>query len=285
MSRRRLHHLLGRGGAGAWCGCWSADLALSTPGAGWRRSASRWSTRQVGDTVLVHAKEAIAVDRRVPPVRTVRVGRPTGMESLYPFLYAGQVRRGRGAGRRSASPPWTRRRRSCELRRRRCAGETRPGSRRAPGDGPPFAAGGRLFAFGNGGSSTDAQDGGRPCSCTRAAGRGPLPALSPDHRRRRGHRARPTTSGSTWCSPARSPRFGRPGDIAVGLSTSGDSANVVRGLRGGGAAGHAHRRPRRLRRRPDGRARTDRLPVRRPLLLGRTASRRPRRPSTTCCGS
>lgn len=97
-----------------------------------------------------------------------------------------------------------------------------------------FAAGGRLFAFGNGGSSTDAAD---------------LASLflNPGG----GHRSQPafTLTGDVAVLTALSndigfdvvfarpiAAFGRAGDIAVGLSTSGNSANLVR------AFGEASRR-------------------------------------------
>ena len=61
----------------------------------------------------------------------------------------------------------------------------------------------------------------------------------------------PTTSASSWSSPARSSPTPAPGDIAVGFSTSGDSRQRAPGLRGGVAPGAAHRRAVRLRgRRP-----------------------------------
>ncbi|GII95427.1 D-sedoheptulose-7-phosphate isomerase [Sinosporangium siamense] len=87
-----------------------------------------------------------------------------------------------------------------------------------------FAAGGRLFAFGNGGSSTDALE---VATAFAAPSRGrPLPAMS-------------LTSdvavvtalsndvGFEVVFARQLAAFGRPGDIAFGLSTSGGSANVV----------------------------------------------------------
>jgi D-sedoheptulose 7-phosphate isomerase len=87
-----------------------------------------------------------------------------------------------------------------------------------------FAAGGRLFTFGNGGSSTDAQDvattflhppTGRPLpamslTCDAAV----VTALSND-------------IGFEVVFARQLAAFGRPGDIALGLSTSGGSPNVV----------------------------------------------------------
>jgi D-sedoheptulose 7-phosphate isomerase len=96
------------------------------------------------------------------------------------------------------------------------------------------AAGGRIFAFGNGGSSTDAAElanlflapgpGSRPVPAFALAGDiAALTALSND------------VSFDVVYS-RQIAAFGRPGDIAVGLSTSGNSENLVR------AFDEAHRR-------------------------------------------
>jgi D-sedoheptulose 7-phosphate isomerase len=84
-----------------------------------------------------------------------------------------------------------------------------------------FAGGGRLFAFGNGGSATDAQQ-----LATLFLTNG-LPAFS---------LANDTAIVTALCNDigvevvfARQlAAFGHPGDIAVGLSTSGNSANLLR---------------------------------------------------------
>ncbi|RAY15687.1 phosphoheptose isomerase [Actinomadura craniellae] len=98
-----------------------------------------------------------------------------------------------------------------------------------------FAAGGRLFAFGNGGSGTD----GHALAelfANPGPGRRPLPALA-------------LTSdvavitalgndiGFEVVFARRLAALGRAGDIAVGLSTSGDSANVIRALGEAGRMG------------------------------------------------
>ncbi|WP_248959227.1 D-sedoheptulose-7-phosphate isomerase [Sphaerisporangium perillae] len=87
-----------------------------------------------------------------------------------------------------------------------------------------FAAGGRLFAFGNGGSSTDAQE--VATAYLRPRYGRPLPALS-------------LTSdvavvtaltndvGFDVVFARQIAALGRPGDIAFGLSASGGSANLV----------------------------------------------------------
>jgi D-sedoheptulose 7-phosphate isomerase len=102
-----------------------------------------------------------------------------------------------------------------------------------------FAAGGRLLAFGNGGSSTDAQD---------LASLFLSPADGPDGP------ARPLPAigltndiavitalcndiGFDVVFSRQVAAFGRAGDIAVGLSTSGNSANLVRAFDEAGRRG------------------------------------------------
>ncbi|PVZ11845.1 D-sedoheptulose-7-phosphate isomerase [Actinomycetospora cinnamomea] len=92
-----------------------------------------------------------------------------------------------------------------------------------------LAGGGRLFAFGNGGSSTDAQalaalfalptaDDPRSWPATAlAADVATLTALAND-----------VAFAVVFSRPIAA--AGRPGDVAVALSTSGGSANVLRGL-------------------------------------------------------
>jgi D-sedoheptulose 7-phosphate isomerase len=156
-----------------------------------------------------------------------------GMESLYPFLYSGggdldavleEVRRStvEKAGEIVAL-------RELVLEREHerlvaCAGAM---ARR-------FAGGGRLFAFGNGGSATDAHDlatlllhppdGQRP---GRGTGARPLPAVS-----LAGDIAAVTALandiGFEVVFARQLAAFGRSGDIAVGMSTSGNSENLVR---------------------------------------------------------
>ena len=89
-----------------------------------------------------------------------------------------------------------------------------------------FAAGGRLFTFGNGGSSTDAQDVAALFLNPGGQDR-PLPALAL------------TTDVAVMTALSNDigfevvfarqlGAFGRAGDIALGLSTSGNSANLIR---------------------------------------------------------
>jgi len=156
------------------------------------------------------------------------------MESLYPFLYAEtsdlpavleEVRASTVA--KTAEITELRR----EIARRdgariaRCAREM----------AGRFAAGGRLFAFGNGGSATDAAQ-----LATLFLHPGPdappLPAFG---------LANDTSVVTALCNDigvdvvfARQlGAFGRSGDIAVGLSTSGNSANLLRAFDEAGRRG------------------------------------------------
>jgi D-sedoheptulose 7-phosphate isomerase len=147
------------------------------------------------------------------------------MESLYPFLYAStsdlpavleEVRRSTVAKAEEIM----------ELRR---VISERDGARLtscAADAAARFAAGGRLLVFGNGGSATDAQD-----LATLFLNPGgdarPLPGLS---------LAADTSVVTALCNDigvdvvfARQiGAFGRSNDIAVGLSTSGNSDNLLR---------------------------------------------------------
>jgi len=152
------------------------------------------------------------------------------MESLYPFLYSGttdldavleQVRQSTVA-------------KAAEITELRRVIGARDGARLAAcaaDAAARFAAGGRLLAFGNGGSATDAQQlaalflnpGGAVSSST---GR-PLPALG---------LASDISVVTALCNDigvdvvfARQiAALGRRDDIAVGLSTSGNSENLLR---------------------------------------------------------
>lgn len=150
-----------------------------------------------------------------------------GFESLYPFLYSGttdvdavlaQVTQ----STKDKTEEITRLRADVlELYRDQlieCAGAM----------AQSLAAGGRLFTFGNGGSSTDAQAVAEMFANPGPAGR-PLPA------------AALTTDVAALTALANDVSFdvvfarplaanGRAGDIAVGLSTSGGSENVLRGF-------------------------------------------------------
>ncbi|MCR6489720.1 SIS domain-containing protein [Amycolatopsis sp. OK19-0408] len=89
-----------------------------------------------------------------------------------------------------------------------------------------FRGGGRLLAFGNGGSSTDAQDL-ASLFLSPAGDAKPLPAfgLTNDIAV---VTALSNDIGFDVVFARQIGAFGRPGDIAVGLSTSGNSANLLR---------------------------------------------------------
>ncbi|MEU3453573.1 SIS domain-containing protein [Micromonospora sp. NPDC006766] len=91
-----------------------------------------------------------------------------------------------------------------------------------------FAAGGTLYAFGNGGSSTDAQDVAQLFLHPPTAAR-PLPAISLTHDVAL-ITALSNDVGFDVVFARQVAAFGHAGDIAVALSTSGGSANVLRGL-------------------------------------------------------
>ena len=89
-----------------------------------------------------------------------------------------------------------------------------------------FAAGGTLLAFGNGGSTTDAQDLVAELIDPPFPGARPLPAIALTN-----DIAVVTAVGNDVGFDNVFARqviaFGRPGDIAVGISTSGNSTNVL----------------------------------------------------------
>ncbi len=89
-----------------------------------------------------------------------------------------------------------------------------------------FAAGAMLLTFGNGGSTTDAQDIVADLIAPPQHGMCPLPAIALTE-----DRAVITAVGNDVGFDNVFARqviaFGRPGDIAVGISTSGNSANVL----------------------------------------------------------
>jgi D-sedoheptulose 7-phosphate isomerase len=147
------------------------------------------------------------------------------MESLYPFLYADsadlsavleQVRASTAAKAEEI----------LELRRVISARDGARLAECARGAAERFRAGGRLFAFGNGGSATDAQ---QLATLFLHPGDG-LPAMPAFGL------ANDTSVVTALCNDigvevvfARQlAAFGGRDDIAVGLSTSGNSANLVR---------------------------------------------------------
>jgi D-sedoheptulose 7-phosphate isomerase len=151
----------------------------------------------------------------------------TGVESLYPFLYGG----GGGADvtavlaqvARSTSDKATE---IVALRQRMAAEYADRLAACAAALAASFRAGGRLFTFGNGGSSTDAQAVAQ-LFLDPGPGARPLPAvaLTTDVAV---VTALSNDVGFEVVFARQLAAFARPGDIALGLSTSGGSANVLR---------------------------------------------------------
>jgi D-sedoheptulose 7-phosphate isomerase len=161
-------------------------------------------------------------------------GNTAAMESLYPFLYAGEsdldavmaeVRQSTVAKTAEIAA----------LRRQVCARDAARLRACAADMAGRFLAGGRLLAFGNGGSSTDAQEL-TTLFLHPGGGLRALPAfgLSND-----------TAVVTALCNDigvevvfARQvAAFGRQADIAVALSTSGNSENLLRALTEAGRRG------------------------------------------------
>jgi D-sedoheptulose 7-phosphate isomerase len=148
------------------------------------------------------------------------------LESLYPFLYsdrAADVTSVLAEVRRSTAAKAAE---IVELRQRMAATYAERLAACAAALAVSFRAGGRLFTFGNGGSSTDAQavaqlfldpgDGERPLpAIALTTDVAVMTALSND-------------VGFEVVFARQLAAFARPGDIALGLSTSGGSANVLR---------------------------------------------------------
>jgi D-sedoheptulose 7-phosphate isomerase len=148
-----------------------------------------------------------------------------GMAALYPFLYddaSADLSKVLDEVRRSTAEKAAE---IVELRRTVLARDGTRIAACAAAMANRFVNGGRLFAFGNGGSSTDAQEvataflhppRGRPLPALNlAADVAVVTALSND-------------VGFEVVFARQLAAFGRPSDIALGLSTSGGSANVVR---------------------------------------------------------
>jgi D-sedoheptulose 7-phosphate isomerase len=156
-----------------------------------------------------------------------------GVESLYPFLYAGAG----DVGAVLAEVARSTAEKTEEIVALRETVLERMGDRLAAcaeAMARSFASGGKLLSFGNGGSSTDAQDvarqflspasGGRPLAAlSLTADIAVVTALSND-------------IGFEVVFARQIAAFGRRGDVAMGLSTSGGSENLIR------AFGEASRR-------------------------------------------
>jgi D-sedoheptulose 7-phosphate isomerase len=153
-----------------------------------------------------------------------------GMESLYPFLYSDTSDLSAVLDQVRASTVA----KAAEIVELRRAVGVRDGARIAEcarQAAARFGAGGRLFAFGNGGSATDAQQLAtlflNPAPGDGGNGAPPLPAFG---------LANDTSVVTALCNDVgvevvfarQLAAFGGRNDIAVGLSTSGNSANLVR---------------------------------------------------------
>lgn len=150
-----------------------------------------------------------------------------GFETLYPFLYAdvadldtvlAQVRASTAA-------------KAAEIVALRQSLADRYGGRLvecARRMAASFASGGKLFTFGNGGSSTDAQEVAQLYLHPPAPAR-PLPAICLTHDVAV-LTALSNDVGFEVVFARQVAAFGRDGDIAFGLSTSGGSVNVLSGF-------------------------------------------------------
>lgn len=154
-------------------------------------------------------------------------GTASGMEALYPFLYA---REERNVGavldevRRSTAEKAAE---IVDLRRSVMEAEADKLAACATAMAQRFGAGGRLYAFGNGGSSTDAQEvattflhppyGRALPALSLTSDVAVVTALSND-------------VGFEVVFARQIGAFGKRRDIAFGLSTSGGSANVIAGF-------------------------------------------------------
>jgi D-sedoheptulose 7-phosphate isomerase len=151
------------------------------------------------------------------------------MRELYPFLYSGDADAAAGLASVMAEVRRSTTDKAHEIVALRQAVLAADGPRLAAcADrmAEVFRAGGRLFTFGNGGSSTDAQDV-AALFLNPGSGARPLPALAL------------TTDVAVMTALSNDigfdvvfarqlGAFGRAGDIALGLSTSGNSTNLIR---------------------------------------------------------
>jgi D-sedoheptulose 7-phosphate isomerase len=151
---------------------------------------------------------------------------PGGVEGLYPFLYGGSTNLDSLLASVAASST-EKAHEIVGLREQFARDHAAAIDACAAAMSDTFAAGAKLLAFGNGGSSSDAQEVVQAFVSPASAGMRPLPALC-------------LTSDVAVVTAlsndvdfdvvfARQIRaFGRPGDIALGLSTSGNSPNLVK---------------------------------------------------------
>lgn len=149
-----------------------------------------------------------------------------GYTSLYPFLYdTTPAETGQAVRQQASESSVTKIREIIALRRRVAARESVRLADCANALAQRFAAGGRLLAFGNGGSSTDAQDLAR-LFVWPGPGRPALPALALTNDVA-AVTALTNDVGFDVAFARQIGAFGRSTDIAVGLSTSGNSTNLL----------------------------------------------------------
>ena len=159
---------------------------------------------------------------------------PGSIEALYPFLYAGSTDLDAVLDQARASSV-AKAREVLELRDQVGARYREALAACARDAAARFAAGGRLLTFGNGGSATDAQQiasiflypgDGLPAlpAIGLASDTAVLTALSND-------------IGVEVVFAREIAAFGRPHDIALGLSTSGNSPNLLRAFEEAGRRG------------------------------------------------
>lgn len=148
----------------------------------------------------------------------------TDVEALYPFLYADKVDLEAVLAQVTASTV-AKAREITELRRQVLAADGDRIAHCAAEMAQRFAAGGRLLSFGNGGSSTDAQEV-AGLFLSPGGGLRPLPAfcLTNDIAV---VTALSNDIGFDVVFARQLAALSRPGDIALGLSTSGNSANLL----------------------------------------------------------
>jgi len=169
-------------------------------------------------------------DGLAPPVSAAA---SPAMKSLYPFLYADGAQ-GERAVRAQVRASTIAKAEEILLLRRMIARQDGARMAECARDmAARFAAGGRLFAFGNGGSATDAA---QLVNLFLASSECPLPAfgLSSDPAV---VTALCNDVGLEVAFARQLSALARPADIAVGLSTSGNSANLLRAFSEAGRRG------------------------------------------------
>ena len=116
-----------------------------------------------------------------------------------------------------------------------------------------YRQGGKVLLFGNGGSAADAEHIAGELTGRYLMDRAPLPAIALADNAA-GFTAIGNDYGYGEVFARQMRAFGRPGDVAIGLSTSGGSANVLAGAARGARPRAGHRRRHRPHRAPAGRA-------------------------------